>query len=117
MDKLHVDPGDGTPPFEQVRAELALRIASGGLAAGSRLPTVRALADELGLAVNTVARAYRQLEADGLVVTEGRRGTYVASTPAASSADAKAAAHEYAARARRMGLTFPEATRLLERAW
>ena len=82
------DPSLPEPPFEQLRAQVARRAASGELPAGTKLPTVRALATELGLAANTVARAYRELEADGVVVTEGRRGTFIAYGAAATSADA-----------------------------
>src|SRR3954463_13011422 len=82
-----------------------------------RLPTVRALAADVGLAVNTVARVYRELEADGVVVTEGRRGTFVASTAAATSTEAADAAAAYAAPARRLGLGLPDALRLVERTW
>ena len=82
MDVTPPDPSLPEPPFEQLRAQLASRVASGDLPAGTKLPTVRALAAELGLAVNTVARVYRELEADGVVVTEGRRGTFVASATA-----------------------------------
>lgn len=111
------DPAADQPPFDQLRTQIARRAASGDLPAGTRLPTVRALARELGLAANTVARAYRELEADGIVVTEGRRGTFVAPGAAAESTDARRAAADYAAAARRLGLTREEATRLLERAW
>ena len=88
------DADDPTPPFEQLRSQVALRVAAGELAPGTRLPTVRALAAELGLAAGTVARAYRELEADGVVVTEGRHGTFVAATSAADSTDARAAAED-----------------------
>ena len=69
-------PTSDVPPFEQLRAQIATRAASGDLPAGTRLPTVRALAAELGLAANTVAKAYRALETDGVITTEGRRGTF-----------------------------------------
>lgn len=111
------DPASDQPPFDQLRSQIARRAASGDLPAGARLPTVRALAGELGLAVNTVARAYRELEADGVVVTEGRRGTFLASTAAASSPDARSAAAEYVAAVRRLGLGRSEATRLVEQVW
>ncbi len=74
---MRIDPTSAVPPFEQVRAHYAARIGDGTLVVGTRLPTVRALADELGLAVNTIARAYRELEAAGLVETRGRAGTVV----------------------------------------
>lgn len=117
MDHFTVDPLDSTPPFEQLRRQVASRAASGRLPAGTRLPTVRSLAAELDLATNTVARAYKELEADGVVVTEGRRGTFVAATAAADSAEATTAAARYAAVARHLGLGLPEATRLLEQTW
>ncbi len=71
MEIRPIDPGSGTPPYEQLRTQIATRVASGDLAPGTKLPTVRALAASVGLAVNTVARVYRELEADGVVVTEG----------------------------------------------
>ena len=74
---MRIDPGAAVPPFEQVRAQFAAQIADGTLVVGTRLPTVRKLADDLGLAVNTVARAYRELESAGLVETRGRAGTVV----------------------------------------
>ena len=61
-------------------ARIAVQVAGGELPAGTRLPTVRQLAADLGLAANTVARAYRELEADGVIATHGRRGTFVSST-------------------------------------
>jgi len=112
-----LDPASQTPPFEQLRAQIAGRVAAGDLSAGTKLPTVRGLAGELGVAAGTVARAYRELEADGVVVTEGRRGTFVAASSAAASPDAGSAAQQYAADARRLGLTRAEAVRLLEEAW
>jgi DNA-binding transcriptional regulator YhcF (GntR family) len=112
-----VDPASGVAPFEQLRTQIASRVAAGELAPGTKLPTVRGLATELGLAANTVARVYRELEADGVVVTEGRRGTFVASSAAAGSGDARNAAAEYAATARRLGLSRADAVRLLEQHW
>src|SRR6187549_1756122 len=101
LDPIHHDVE--TPPFEQARSQIAVQIAAGALPSGTRLPTVRALADELGLAVNTVARVYKELEADGLVVTEGRRGTFVRSTSPGAAVDEAAAA--YVEACRRQGLT------------
>lgn len=112
-----LDADDPEPPFEQLRRQVASRAARGELAPGTRLPTVRALAAELGVAAGTVARAYKELEADGVVVTEGRRGTSITGSTAAAGADAQAAAATYAGEARRLGLGLDEATRLLQRAW
>ncbi|TRW43357.1 GntR family transcriptional regulator [Georgenia yuyongxinii] len=97
-----VDSASPVPPYEQVRAQLAAQITAGRLQAGTRLPTVRQLASDLGLAVNTVARVYRELEQAGAVLTKGRSGTFVADDDAEHAA--KAAAAAYAARAKELGL-------------
>ncbi len=75
---ITVDVTSATPPYEQIRAQLASLIAAGALAPGSRLPTVRDLAADLGVAVGTVTRAYRELEAGGMVTSRRRFGTIVA---------------------------------------
>lgn len=64
---------------EQVRLGIRQAIASSELEPGDALPTVRQLAGDLGINFNTVARAYRELERDGLVVSRRGRGTVVAS--------------------------------------
>ena len=56
---IDIDAGSPVPPYEQLRSQLAKQIGDRTLAVGTRLPTVRRLAADLGLAVNTVARAYR----------------------------------------------------------
>lgn len=117
MHVLPLNPSAPEAPYEQLRVQIASRVASGDLVAGAKLPTVRALAAELHLAVNTVARTYKELEADGVVVTEGRRGTFVASSAGARSSDANDAATAYVVIARRLGLTLPEATNLLQQNW
>ncbi len=117
MGRYSVDQGADDAPYEQLRRQIAGRIASGELPPGTRLPTVRSLAAEVGLAVNTVAKTYRALETDGVVVTEGRRGTFVPTTPVAAGSEAGRAAASYATAARRLGLGLTEATRLLEEAW
>lgn len=121
MDDIAIDHDSAVPPFEQLRAQIAGLVDRGELAPGTRLPTVRKTAEDLGLAVNTVARAYRELEADGVVVTEGRRGTFVRSAVVdgtAGGADAaRKAAADYVRTARRAGLTRAEALRLVEAAW
>ncbi|WP_030240076.1 GntR family transcriptional regulator [Streptomyces sp. NRRL S-350] len=107
--QLSVDPASATPPYEQIRAQIADRARSGELPTGLRLPTVRALAEELGLAAGTVARAYRELEADGVVETHGRRGTLIAAAGDTAHRLAAAAATEYAERANRLGLSHADA--------
>jgi GntR family transcriptional regulator len=69
---------DPTPPYEQLRRQLTELIRYGVLAPGDRLPPVRQLASDLGLAVGTVARTYRELEVAGMVVARRGAGTCVA---------------------------------------
>jgi DNA-binding transcriptional regulator YhcF (GntR family) len=113
---ITLEPSSGIPPFEQVRAQIAAQIANGVLTAGTRLPPVRRLADELALAANTVARAYRDLEAAGLVQTRGRGGTVVTAGGDRARERLQAAAQEYAMLARDLGITPDEAQRLIQTA-
>ncbi|MFF1902084.1 GntR family transcriptional regulator [Kitasatospora sp. NPDC058218] len=107
--ELSVDPAAATPPYEQIREQIAEQARTGVLPTGLRLPTVRALAERLGLAAGTVARAYRELEADGVVETHGRRGTLIAATGDTAHRLAAAAATEYAERVRRLGVPAADA--------
>lgn len=80
MDKLDfiiIDTASGTAPYQQVREQILTAISEGKLAPGAKLPSVRALAEELSLATNTVAKVYKELEAQGAVMTRGRHGTIV----------------------------------------
>ncbi len=74
---LHVATDDPTPAYEQLRRQLADLVATGILRPGDRLPPLRQLAADLGLAVGTVARTYRELEAAGLVASRRGGGTRV----------------------------------------
>jgi GntR family transcriptional regulator len=75
---LLVDAEDPTPPYEQLRRQLTELIHAGVLRPGDRLPPLRQLAGDLQLAVGTVARAYRELEAVGLLHSRRGGGTRVA---------------------------------------
>jgi len=112
---ITIDPGSATPPYEQVRLRIAELAAAGTLPAGTKLPPVRGLATELGLAANTVARAYRELELAGLVQTRGRLGTVITSRAAGTSAQAQRAAQAYAERTLALGVS-PETAVALVRA-
>ena len=112
---ITIDPSLTTPPYEQVRLRIAELASTGELAAGEKLPPVRALAADLGLAVNTVARAYRELEIAGLVETRGRLGTVVTARAAGTSGLAQKAAEAYAERVRGLGVP-PETALGLVRA-
>ncbi len=122
MSLLRIDPDSAMPPYEQLRTQVAAMTVTAELAPGQKLPTVRQLASDLGLAPNTVARAYRELEADGVINTQGRRGTFVASTAldnpdGTAIGTARTAAVSFTEAARRSGLSLPEATRLVEASW
>jgi DNA-binding transcriptional regulator YhcF (GntR family) len=113
---LVIDTSSPDPPFEQLRLQLLTQITSGELAPGTHLPTVRHLAADLGLAPNTVARAYRELEHAGLVRTGGRRGTVVAEPSLDVDEDARRAAVAFVQRMRALGLTSTETLHLVRQA-
>jgi GntR family transcriptional regulator len=102
--QLEVDLDSGVPVYEQVRAQVVAHVAAGRLRPGDRLPTIRALAADLGVAAGTVARAYRELEAGGVVETRRRTGTVVAAGRDAADDDLARAAGELVRRARTAGL-------------
>lgn len=112
---IQVDLRNAVPPYEQIRAQIAGHIATGTLGPGDRLPTVRDLASDLGIAIGTVQRAYRELESAGLVLSRRRHGTTVAPTgtgrPTAPSptdpapAVVRRAAHALVREARSAGLS------------
>jgi len=112
---IALDPGSPVPPFEQVRGQLQAAIDTGRIGPEERLPTVRQLAADLGLAANTVARAYRELEAAGLVETRGRHGTFVAGTPTEARREAERATRDFTAAMRRLGIGPHEIMAILRR--
>lgn len=114
-DLVVLDPASGSPPSEQVRLQITGAIDAGRLAATTRLPTVRSLAADLGVAVNTVAKAYRELERQGLVVTEGRHGTFVAGESSAARQQAAIEARAFVARMRELGVGPSEMLAILRR--
>jgi GntR family transcriptional regulator len=88
---LHIDKSSAIPIGEQIQSQLRLLIQSGELEPGDLLPTVHSLADELEVNYNTVAAAYRTLEAEGYLVQRRRAGTRVSSSPPLRENDALAA--------------------------
>jgi GntR family transcriptional regulator len=123
MTVLTIDHDSAVPPFEQLRTQIAAMVVTGELEPGKKLPTVRQLARDLGLAANTVARAYRELEADQVISTQGRRGTFVRSelldstSEESRSSAARQSAISFTQIARRSGMSLAEASRLVEAAW
>jgi DNA-binding transcriptional regulator YhcF (GntR family) len=113
---FRIDPASVTAPFEQLRTQVISGVKDGTLVPGTKLPTVRNLADELGLAPNTIARAYRELEHDDVIETRGRNGTFVASTGDADQRHAQQAAIAYAERTAQLGLTPSDALAIVTAA-
>jgi len=115
-----VDPRSGVPIYLQLIEQVKRGVALGTLAAGEQLPTVKALALELTVNPNTVARAYRDLERDGVIETSPGRGSFVRNNGTASSelrTDVAEPALDNAIRtAKGLGLDSNEVRRLFARA-
>lgn len=118
--RIRLDPGAREPLSDQLRAEMAARIVSGRLAPGERLPPIRDLAGRLGIAPNTVAKAYRDLEDAGLLVGRGRLGTFVTDRlprrPDRAEALLEDAAAAYVRRTAQLGVSPRDAVAAVRRA-
>lgn len=110
------NPASSVALFEQLRLQVIHLADNGALAPGTRLPAVRALAEKLDVAPHTVARAYKELEAAGVVATRGRNGTVVSARDERLG-DLSEAAAAYAAVAKSQGASFAEAVKLLAAAY
>ncbi|OBF34150.1 GntR family transcriptional regulator [Mycobacterium sp. ACS1612] len=115
-DWVRIDQNAAKPLFDQLRTQIIDGVRDGKLPPGTRLPTVRELAGQMGLAVNTVARAYRELETAGILETRGRFGTFVARVDPADIAMATAA-HTFVTAARALGIEKDDALRYVEAAF
>ncbi|WP_304050780.1 GntR family transcriptional regulator [Jatrophihabitans endophyticus] len=115
---LNVDTNSPTPPYEQIRAQVAELAGTEALPPGTRLPTIRQLANDLGLAPGTIARAYRELEAAGVVISRVRHGTTIAERAKPSRRETSdrlaAAAHAYALTVAALGVSDTDAVRAVE---
>jgi DNA-binding transcriptional regulator YhcF (GntR family) len=118
--RISLDRSSPEPLSEQLSTAIAERIRRGSLAPGSRLPTVRALAGDLQLAPNTVAKAYRALEDQGLIVGRGRQGTFVSDRLPKSLSGRELrlgdAADAFVRRGKQLGFGAEEMRRALDRA-
>jgi GntR family transcriptional regulator len=117
---LEVDGRSAVPPYEQLRQQVTALVRAGVLQPGARLPAIRQLANDLGLAGGTVARAYRELEGDGLVTTHGRHGTVIAAASAErepTPAPLLRSARRFAADARKAGAGLDDAVAALRAAY
>jgi DNA-binding transcriptional regulator YhcF (GntR family) len=102
-DVVRIDRTRVEPPVQQIFSSIAQAVQEGILPPGTRLPTVRALATEAGVAVNTVAKSFRRLSDEGIVISRGRGGTVIA--PRDTVLDrVSVAAQEYASFATGLGL-------------
>ena len=109
---IEIDVTSKRAPFLQIKLAIMMAIGDGQLEPGDLLPPIRQLAGDLGVANNTVARAYRELEIDGAVGGKGRRGTVVlAPTPIADHDPTADEVRALVSRARRRGVN---ASTLLE---
>lgn len=117
--QLTLDPEDPTPPYEQLRRQLADLITAGQLSPGDRLPPLRQLAGDLGLAVGTVARTYRELEQEGLLTSRRGGGTRVASLGAPRTTTRRrllaGMTRDYVERARGLGFSDEEIATAMDR--
>ncbi len=116
---LAVDWSSDEPVYEQIATQIRAQIASGSLAPGTSLPPVRTLASDLGVNLNTVARAYRLLEDEGFVRIRHRSGAEVVAPPSRPDAAARdrlrGALRDVLERMRQAGFPPDELRRLAER--
>lgn len=101
---IQIDHSAPQAPYDQLRRQIIAQVRDGRLIAGSKIPTVRALAADVGLAPNTVAKAYRQLSEVGVIETRGKQGTFIASSGDATRTRAQRTATTMVGELRRLGL-------------
>lgn len=118
---LRIDTDLPVPPYAQVQDQITTMVRSGVLAPGTRLPAIRHLAHDLGVAANTIGRAYRELERAGLVTPQGHHGTVVREPPTEAVAPTPeavdAAAGRFALEAAHRGLDLEQALDAVRRAF
>lgn len=111
-----IEPGSPVPPFEQLRQRIVELVRSGDLIAGTQLPPVRSMAGTLGIAPNTVAKTYRELEKIGLLEARGRAGTFVADTGDPARTRAQKVTTDFVADVRALGMEDAEILEFVEAA-
>lgn len=121
---IRVDADHALPVYEQIREQVTRMAVTGTIEAGTRMPTIRQLANDLKLAKGTVAKAYALLESSGVVESRGHKGTYIAATVVEGGRDEDAIANElfesadaFVVVARQLGATEDEAVAALRRRW
>jgi DNA-binding transcriptional regulator YhcF (GntR family) len=108
---------DGGSPARQIHDQISGLITTGQLGRGERLPSVRQLASDLGVAPGTVAKVYRSLETDGLLVSRTGSGTRVSDHAAPVSSAVAQAARRLSGTARREGLSLEQTIQVLRTTW
>ena len=88
---FRLDPSTGVPFYRQIIDQVLLAVGDGRLKAGTQLPTVRQLAVDLAVNLNTVAKAYREMEIRGIVETQQGTGTFIAARPGAKAREKRKA--------------------------
>lgn len=113
---LHLDYRDVRPLYAQITDKIRQQISGGVLVQGDKLPSVRELAVELSINPNTIQRAYRELEADGYILSVAGKGSFVAQVDQLAEQQKKQAADAFRAAAqklRQLGLTQAQLAQLL----
>lgn len=113
---LAVDPASAEPPFRQLKSQILEAVQRDSLTPGTRLPTVRKLAEEVGVSTATAAKVYRELEEAGVLEGRGRSGTFVAAADLQTAVLARAA-EEFAERAAGAGFGIDEAVNAVRNAF
>ena len=114
IENIHLDFRSGIPIYTQIVEQVKQQVISGELKPENQLPTVRALALELRVNFNTVARAYRLLDEAGIISTQQGRGTYILEVPPPERTDKlrrqalEALTRDYLNEARRLGCSSDE---------
>lgn len=111
-----IDPNSPAAPFEQLRRQILDAVSSGAITPNTRLPPVRQIAADLGIAANTAARTYRELEQEGIIETHGRNGTFVSAHGSPAQRRAQAAAAEYVALIHKLNLNTDDALKYVSNA-
>lgn len=119
MQSVSVDSASSTPPYEQLQEQLTRLILGGHLTVGRRMPSIRQLSADLGVAPGTVARAYQELERDGLLRSRRPQGTFVAASAHARRQRLllQGLADRFTEQARQLGVESEEATQALQAAY
>ena len=117
---IMVDPRSHTPMYQQIIDDIKTRIARGAMASGSKLPSIRELAMDITINPNTIAKAYQELEREGVIEVIRGKGTFVASsTPAEVRDSARRVVRDMLTRtlveAHHLGVEFIDVGKELER--